>query len=400
MNPYSEDRIPLTNRLKLLGEIMSGPSRILLSPCHMGKHERDLLLDAFDSNWIAPVGPHVDGFEKDVAALVGSKHAVALSAGTAAIHLALRMLGVGPGDRVMASTLTFAATINPIVYQGADPVLIDCDYATWNMDPNLLESELKDAADRNELPKAVVVVDLYGQCADYDPIVEMCDRYEVPIVEDAAEALGSTYRGRHAGTLTQMGVYSFNGNKIITTSGGGMLVTDNAEWAEMGRHLATQAREPVPHYQHTKIGYNYRLSNLLAAIGRGQLQVLPDRVAARRENNRHYRDGLADIDGLRFMPEADFGVSNCWLTAFTLDPKKIHVTAEQIRQHLDSLNIEARNVWKPMHLQPVFRDCRVVGGAVSEDLFQRGLCLPSGSSLTYDDRLRVIEGVKQAIANG
>jgi dTDP-4-amino-4,6-dideoxygalactose transaminase len=360
---------------------MTSP-RIYLSPPHMGDDERKLLLEAFDSNWIAPLGPHVDAFEKEVAAKVGAQHAAALSSGTGAIHLALRILGVERGDEVLVSSLTFCGSLNPIVYQGAVPVFIDADRTSWNMDPGLLEEELAAAAKRGRLPKAVIAVDLYGQCADYDRILEACRRYEVPVIEDAAEALGATYRGKGAGTLGAMGVFSFNGNKIITTSGGGMLVSDRKDWIERARFLATQARDPAPHYQHTQIGFNYRMSNLLAAVGRGQLRVLDDRVARRREVNAAYQRLLAGIPGIEFMPEAPYGRSNRWLTCITIDPAAFGATREDVRLHLESLNIEARPVWKPMHLQPVFQGCRARGGAVSADLFERGLCLPSGSSLT------------------
>jgi pyridoxal phosphate-dependent aminotransferase EpsN len=268
------------------------------------------------------------------------------------------------------------------------------------MDPGLLAEELQRRAKRGELPKAVVVVDLYGQCADYDPILAACSMYEIPVVEDAAEALGATYKGKAAGTLGALGVFSFNGNKIITTSGGGMLVSGRSQLMERARFLATQARDPAPHYQHSTIGYNYRLSNLLAAVGRGQLRVLDDRVEARRANNSYYQQAFKDLPGIEFMPEASFGRSNRWLTCVTVDPEVFGADREQIRLHLESLDIEARPVWKPMHLQPVFRDCRMVGGAVSEDLFNRGLCLPSGSSLTVAERERVVDAVRSLAPRG
>jgi pyridoxal phosphate-dependent aminotransferase EpsN len=356
--------------------------RIYLSPPHMGPDERALLLEAFDSNWIAPLGPHVDAFEQEVAARIGVAHAAALSSGTAAIHLALRILGVGPGDEVVASTLTFSATVNPIVYQGATPVFIDAKPDSWNLDPGLLEEELAACAKRGKLPKAVIAVDLYGQCADYDRILAACGRYEVPLIEDAAEALGATYRGRQAGSLGAMGILSFNGNKIITTSGGGMLVSDRKEWIDEARFLATQARDPAPHYQHSRIGFNYRLSNLLAAVGRGQLRALDERVARRRAINASYRRLLAAVPGLAFMPEAPYGRANCWLTCLTIDPEEFGATREEVRQHLERLNIESRPVWKPMHVQPVFSAHRVRGGGVAKGVFEQGLCLPSGSALT------------------
>jgi len=367
--------------------------RIFLSPPHMGPAERSLLLDAFDSNWVAPLGPHVDAFEREFAAKVGAPHAAALSSGTAALHLALLMLGVKPGDEVFTSTLTFAATANAITYVGARPVLIDCDRATWNMNPALLAEALDDAAKRGALPAAVVVVDLYGQCADFDPIVAACARHDVPLIEDAAEALGAFYKGRPAGNFGAIGIFSFNGNKIITTGGGGMLVSQRKEWTDRARFLATQARDPAPHYEHTNVGYNYRLSNLLAAVGRGQLQVLEERVAQRRANNAFYRSALGSQPGIEFMPDAPYGGSTSWLTCITVDPGAFGATREQIRLHLESLDIEARPVWKPMHLQPVFSGCRTVGGAVAAELFERGLCLPSGSSLTDAQRDFIVKAL-------
>ncbi len=367
--------------------------RVFLSPPDVGPNERAMLLDAFDSNWIAPLGPHVDAFEREVAAFAGVDHAAALSSGTAGLHLALQILGVGAGDEVLTSSLTFAATANAIRYVGAAPVFIDSEESTWNMDPALLEAELTRLAAVGKLPKAVLVVDLYGQCADYAPIVDVCARYSVPIVEDAAEALGATYGGKPAGGFGVMGVFSFNGNKIITTSGGGMLVSNNQTWIARARHLATQARDPAPHYEHTDIGFNYRLSNLLAAVGRAQLQGLPVKIGQRRRNNELYRQALGAVPGFSFMPESTKGVSNCWLTCITVDPAKAGVDREAIRKHLESLDIEARPVWKPMHLQPVFSTCRAVGGDVSARLFRDGLCLPSGSSLTDEDRARVIDGI-------
>ncbi len=364
--------------------------RIYLSPPHMGEAERRLLMEAFDSNWISTVGPQVNAFEAEFAALLGAGHAAALSSGTAALHLALVLLGVGPGDEVLCSDLTFAASANAVVYQGALPAFIDSDRATWNMDADLVAEELEDRAKRGRLPKAVIAVDLYGQCADYDRILAACARFEVPVIEDAAEALGAEYRGRPAGSFGALSVFSFNGNKIITTSGGGMLVSTRADWIARARSLASQARDPVPHYEHSAIGYNYRLSNLLAAVGRAQLGRLSDFVSRRRAVNAFYRTALADLDGIDFMPEAPYGRSTCWLTCLTVDPTRFGATAEQIRVHMESHQIEARNVWKPMHLQPVFRTHAIRGGAVSADLFARGLCLPSGSSLSESDLDRVV----------
>ena len=370
--------------------------RIFLSPPHMSGRERELLLDAFDSNWIAPLGPYVDALESEFATLVGTGQAVALSSGTAALHLSLLMMGVGDGDEVLTSTFTFAATTNAITYVGARPVLIDSDRATWNMDPNLLEDELRDCARRNRLPKAVIVVDLYGQCADYEPIRQICAQYEVPIIEDAAEALGASYDGRSAGTFGVLGVFSFNGNKIITSSGGGMLVCDSDYLATRARFLATQSRDPAPHYQHSQIGYNYRMSNLLAAVGLGQLRVLEDRVAARRANFDFYREALADSPGIDFMPEPQRCRSTRWLTCITIDPGRFGATSEEVRLALENANIESRPTWKPMHLQPAFAACRTRGGEVAEDIFRYGLCLPSGSSLTAEDRLRVVDQIFKA----
>ena len=371
-------------------------ARIYLSPPHMGPRERDLLLEAFDSNWIAPLGPHVDGFERDLARAIGVAHAAALSSGTAALHLALRLLGVGPGDRVITSTLTFVATANAIAYTGATPVFIDSTPASWNIDPALLAEELEARARAGTLPRAVVVVDIYGQCADHDAIGQACARHGVPVIEDAAEALGATYKGRGAGTMGTMGVLSFNGNKIITTSGGGMLVSDQAELVERARFLATQAREPAPHYQHAALGYNYRMSNLLAAVGRGQVAVLAERVARRREINAWYRRALADVPGIAFMPRAPYGEPTWWLTCITVDERAFGASREHIRQRLERLDIESRPVWKPMHLQPLYAGCSVRGGGVAERLFATGLCLPSGSSLEDSDLERVAEGILDA----
>lgn len=363
----------------------------------MGDQERTLLLEAFDSNWIAPLGPHVDAFEREFAAKTGVANAAALSSGTGALHLALTILGVGAGDEVLVSTLTFAATANAVTYVGAQPVFIDSDRSSWNMNPSLVAEELAACARRGKLPKAVIAVDLYGQCADYDPIRAACGRYEVPLIEDAAEALGGSYKGKPAGSLGSMGVFSFNGNKIITTSGGGMLVSDRKEWIDRARFLSTQARDPAPHYEHSHIGFNYRMSNLLAAVGRGQLRVLEERVAQRRSNNAFYRQAL-NVPGIEFMPEASYGRSNGWLTCVTVDPKRFGAGREDIRLHLEKQDIESRPVWKPMHLQPVFKACRMRGGEVANELFERGLCLPSGSSLTAAQRERVAAEVRRVVA--
>jgi dTDP-4-amino-4,6-dideoxygalactose transaminase len=369
--------------------------RIYLSPPHLGGEELELVQEAFASNWVAPLGPHVDAFEKEFAALLGVPHAAALSSGTAALHLALRLLQVRPGDEVLCSSLTFCASATPIIYEGGQPVFIDADRSTWTMDPELLEQELRSCANQGRLPRAVVVVDLYGQCADYEKILPVCAAYDVPVIVDAAEALGATYRGRMAGTFGKMAVFSFNGNKIITTSAGGMLVSEDAALLEQARFLATQARDPAPHYQHSVIGYNYRMSNVLAAIGRGQLRVLPERIAARRRNHEHYRAALGDLPGIEFMPRAAYGVPNYWLTCITIHPQSFGATRETVRLALEAENIDSRPVWKPLHLQPVFADSRVRRGAVAEDLYERGLCLPSGSSLTTEEIERVCRVIRR-----
>lgn len=367
--------------------------RIYLSPPHLDGRERELMLQAYESNWITTLGPHVDAFENEMCAYTGIPYAAALVSGTAALHLALLNLGVSSGDTVFCSTFTFSASANPIVYCGGTPVFIDSNHQTWNMDANLLADELAICAKRRKLPKAIVVVDLYGQCADYGPILAAASKYGVPVIEDAAEALGATYHGKSAGSFGEMGVLSFNGNKIITTSGGGMLVAANKMYTDRTRFLATQARDQAPHYQHSNIGYNYRLSNILAAIGRAQLETLDKKIVARRVINERYRNAFRDIPGIEFMPEAPYGKSNCWLTCIIVDPEKFGAKHEDIRVHLESCNIESRPLWKPMHLQPVFKECRVVGGRTSEFLFSRGICLPSGSALTPEQIDRISDEI-------
>ena len=378
--------------------------RIYLSPPHLGEREEQLVLEAFRTNWIAPLGPHVDAFEHELCAYTGAPHAVALSSGTAALHLALEALGIGAGDEVWVSTLTFAASVFPLRYVGAVPVFVDADHSSWNMDPALLVDALHHAARRNALPRAVVLVHLYGQCADVRPIADACAAHGVLLIEDAAEALGATYDGRAAGTFGDVGFYSFNGNKIITTSGGGMLVTPHAQVAQRVRMLATQAREPVPHYEHRHVGYNYRLSNVLAGIGRGQLEQLEARVAARRAVFARYDASIGALPGLTLMPEASYGRSGIrstrWLTTLTIDAAQFGVDHETVRVALEAQQIEARPVWKPMHQQPVFAGCRVIGGAVSDALFATGLCLPSGSSLTPAQQHRVIDVVQSCAEAG
>jgi pyridoxal phosphate-dependent aminotransferase EpsN len=368
--------------------------RIYLSPPYLTGHEKPLVDDAFASNWVAPLGPHVDAFEAEAGRVVGVPHAAALSSGTAALHLALRLLGVGPGDEVLCSSFTFSASANPIVYEGASPVFVDCD-ESWTIDPNLVERELRTMAAAGRRPKALVTVDLYGQTCDYGALEGLCERYGVPLVEDAAEALGATCNGRGAGSFGVAGVLSFNGNKIITTSGGGMLLSNDGELIRKVRFLATQARDPAPHYQHSQIGFNYRMSNVLAALGRGQLQTLAERVTARRAHFAAYREALGDLPGVGFMPEAPWGMSNRWLTCITIEPGAFGASREDVRLALEAEDIEARPVWKPMHLQPVFAGCRAVGGGVSARIFETGLCLPSGSGMPEADRARVISVVRR-----
>jgi len=366
-------------------------NRIYLSPPHMSGEELKLVEEVFESNWIAPVGPDVDAFEREFCEAVGAGHAVALSSGTAALHLALEVLGIGPGDEVVCSDFTFAASANAIVYTGAKPVFVDCDPATWNIDTALFAQVLEDRAKTGDIPKAVIAVHLYGQSSDLDPIIEACERHGVILIEDAAESLGALYKGKFSGTIAKLGTFSFNGNKIITTSGGGMLVSKDEKLAEAARFLATQARDPAPHYQHSRIGYNYRLSNVLAAIGRGQLLVLEQRVAEKRRIFDHYLEVLGKLPGIDFMPEADYGRSNRWLTCLTIDPDLFGADREQVRLALEKENIESRPVWKPMHMQPVFAAAEIFGGSVCERIFERGLCLPSGTALTSSDLERVAE---------
>ena len=366
------------------------PDRIYLSPPHVSARDRELLLDAFDSNWVAPLGPHVDAFEREAAEVTGRGRAVALASGTAALHLALLTLGVGPGDRVLVPTTTFAATANAVTYVGAQPVFVDVTAQTWTLDPELVEQELDRARLAGEPVAAVLPVDLYGQACDYEPLEKSCHRHGALLVEDAAEALGSTYRDRPAGSFGDAAVLSFNGNKILTTSGGGMLLTDRDDVADRVHHLATQAREPALHYEHRDIGYNYRLSNLLAAIGRAQLEQLPERVAARQRVRARYAEALGSVPGVTLMPEATYGTSNCWLTCVLLDPEVFGATPADVCAYLGEQQIEARPTWKPMHLQPVFADAERVGGAVAEGIFARGLCLPSGSALTEQQQERVV----------
>jgi len=361
----------------------------------MSGAEEPLVHAVFASNWIAPLGPDVDAFEEEFARYVGAAHAVALGSGTAAVHLALILAGVQAGDDVIVSTLTFSASVNPIRYLGATPVFVDSEPESWNMDARLLDDVVRRRAREGRRVAAVIAVHLYGQTADLDSIIAICEQHGADLIEDAAEALGASYRGRHPGTFGRVGIFSFNGNKIITTSGGGMLVTADGGLARHARKLAAQARDPAPHYEHSEIGYNYRLSNVLAAIGRGQLAVIEDRVAARRRNFDAYRAALGDLSGLSFQPEAAWGRHTRWLTCILIDPSQFGADREALRLALEAENIEARPLWKPMHLQPIFAGCPVAGGAVAERLFEQGLCLPSGSSLSDSDRSRVVDVVRR-----
>ena len=387
-------------------------SRIFLSLAHMGGHEQQFIQQAFDTNWVVPLGPNVDAFEKDLEAFLnkqevaplprplstwrggrGEVHVAALTAGTAALHLGLVLLGVEAGDEVICQSFTFSASANPIRYQGATPVFVDSEPDTWNLSPEFLEEAIRDRIKKGKKPKAIIPVYLYGMPAKMDEILDVANRYEIPILEDAAEALGSEYKGIRCGTMGELAGLSFNGNKIITTSGGGALVSKNEEYIKKARFLATQARDAAPHYQHSQIGYNYRMSNIVAGIGRGQMEVLPQRIEQRRKNNQYYRKHLSNIAGISFQtePSADF-FSNYWLTSIIIDPEKTGgVTREDLRLALEQANIESRPLWKPMHLQPVFSSCPYYGGEISETLFNNGLCLPSGSSLTENDLERVVE---------
>jgi dTDP-4-amino-4,6-dideoxygalactose transaminase len=362
----------------------------------MSDVERDFLLEAFDSNWIAPLGPQVDAFESEVAEYVGVAHALALSSGTAGLHLAMVALGVGPGDHVLVPTQTFVATANAVRYVGATPVFVDTDPQTWTVDPGLVHDELERRAAAGSLPKAVITVDLYGQSCDHEPILAACERFGVPVVEDAAEALGATYRGARLGRFGAVGVLSFNGNKILTTGGGGMLLSSDPALIDRARHLASQAREPVTHYEHVDLGYNYRLSNLSAAVGRGQLRTLEERIALRRSTAARYRAALSEVPGLCFMPIAPYGEPNGWLTCVTIDPDRFGASRDEVIRKLEARNIEARPVWKPMHLQPLYAGAPTVGGSASEALFAAGLCLPSGSDLSRGACERVISAILDA----
>lgn len=361
--------------------------RLYLSPPEISPHDHASVAAVLTSNWVAPVGPHLTQFEDALAQRVGQAYAVALNSGTAALHLALQLLGVGPGDRVICPSFTFIASANPICYLGAEPVFVDSEAATWNMDPQQLEAALQ----AEESVAAVIVVHLYGQCAQMDAILEICQRYDVPLIEDAAEALGASYQGRPAGSMGDLSFFSFNGNKIITTSGGGMLMTGRSDWAERARSLATQAREPVLHYEHRTVGYNYRMSNVLAGLGLSQLEDLQRRIAARRAHFEVYQTALAGLAGIDFMPIVDADGANYWLSCLTVDPVQCGTDRDHIIAALEAEDIESRPLWKPLHLQPVFAGKAYYGARCAEQLFEWGLCLPSGSGMSAAERQRVIE---------
>lgn len=396
-----------------LKDIVHGPSKsmsvvpndkwdgepLFLSPPHMTGKEEAYVREAFQTNWVAPEGPQVSAFEQEFSRVVGSQAASAVNSGTAALHLALRLVGVKEGDDVIVPTFTFAATAFPVLYLNARPVLIDSERDSWNMDPNLLEEALHERAQQGRQAAAVVPVHIYGQSANMDRIVELCERYRVPFIEDAAEALGASYAGRHVGTFGRIGIFSFNGNKVITTSAGGMLVSDELDLVKASRKLAKQAREDKPHYEHVEIGYNYRMSNVLAGIGRAQLTALPERVAARRRHFDQYVEALADLPGVKFMPEAQWGIHSRWLTTLTVDPKLFGAENQDIQRALAEEKIESRPLWKPLHQQTVFTGVRKYGGAVADELFEKGVSLPSGSSLTETDLHRVAEIIRKVHVN-
>ena len=373
---------------------MSQNKRIYLSSPHMSGEEMKYIKKAFDQNWVAPLGPNVDAFEETLARYCCVKYAAALSSGTAAIHLALIIMGVGPGDEVLASSFTFSATINPIVYQGATPILVDCEPKTWNMDPQLLEAAIKDRIKKGKKPKAIIPVHLYGMPANMEEMLRIAEKYEIPIIEDAAEAFGSRFKEKPVGSFSKMAVLSFNGNKIITTSGGGALISNDKEMIDKARFFATQARDKAPHYQHSQVGYNYRMSNILAGIGRGQMEVIEDRVKKRRDTFFFYKKNLGNYEGIKFLEEPDESYfSNHWLTTILIDPTKSGRTREVLQKELEKDNIETRPLWKPMHLQPAFSSCPAYLNGVSNELFANGLCLPSGTNMSDIDRMRVLEAI-------
>ena len=376
-----------------------GNSKIWLSSPHMGGREFEYVKEAFDTNWIAPLGPHVDGFEKDLCNFTGASNAAALNTGTGAIHLALILLGVQAGDEVICQSFTFSASANPIVYQGAIPIFVDSETDTWNMCPKHLRIAIEDRILKGKKPKAIIPVHLYGMPAKMEEILSIADEFEIPVIEDAAEGLGSSINGKSCGTFGNLGVLSFNGNKIITTSGGGALISANEAFIKQARFLATQARDNAPHYQHSHIGYNYRMSNVSAAIGRGQMEVLQDRVKQRRLNYDFYANALKDFAGIFFLPEPEGLFSNRWLSCILVDATLTNngITREDIRLALEKENIESRPLWKPMHLQPVFEASDFYGDGTSAKLFKQGLCLPSGSNLTREDLNRVVTVIEKML---
>jgi pyridoxal phosphate-dependent aminotransferase EpsN len=360
----------------------------------MGGSELRYIHDAFQSNWLSSVGPNLTAFENIFQERIGLP-AVALATGTAAMHLALRLVGVTEGDEVFSPTLTFIGGVTPILLLGAKPVFLDSDTESWNLSPAVLETALKTKAARNRLPRAVIVTHLFGQCADMDPILSLCEQYGVPVVEDAAEAVGSLYKGRPAGTFSEVAAFSFNGNKIVTTTGGGMLVSKRTAWVEKARFWAQQARDPGLAYEHSEIGYNYRMSNVLAGIGRGQMEVLDDHIRLRRAVAFRYRDAFADLDGIQFAPQASYGFHTNWLSCFLIDEARFGVDRDSMIHALGAENIEARPIWKPMHMQPLFACAERFEGAIAEDIFRRGICLPSSSSLSEEDQELVIRLVRE-----
>ncbi|WP_164667679.1 DegT/DnrJ/EryC1/StrS family aminotransferase [Virgibacillus doumboii] len=386
-----------------LKEGKSKLGRLFLSSPHMSGNEQKYIQEAFDLNWVAPLGNNVDGFECELASYNSINGASVVTSGTAAIHLALRLLNVGTDDTVFCSSLTFVASANPILYQGANPVLIDSEMDTWNMSPKALKRAFEDAEKNGELPKAVVIVNLYGQSARMEVLMDICNSYGVPVIEDAAESLGSEYKGRKSGTFGKFGIFSFNGNKIITTSGGGALVSNDEESLKKVRFLSTQARDPAVHYQHSEVGYNYRMSNIVAGIGRGQLEVLDKRVEQRRAVFERYFEAFGNVPGFEFQPELEGTKSNRWLTALTIDPKQTGISRHEIIEKLAEYDIEARPVWKPMHLQPLFEGVvyypHEEGNSVSDYLFEYGLCLPSGSNMTVKEQNNVISIIERFIAD-
>jgi pyridoxal phosphate-dependent aminotransferase EpsN len=373
-------------------------THIPLSVPHMGGAEVGYVQQAFSTNWLSTVGPNLTALEADFTRLVG-RASLAVSSGTAAIHLAIKLIGLKPGDEVVTSTLTFVASCNPILYQGGRPVFIDSDRISWNLDPHLLSEFLRKRAKANRLPKAVLVVHILGQSADMDPILECCRRYEIPLIEDAAESLGAQYKGQLVGSLGDVGVYSFNGNKIITSTGGGMLVSPRKEWVEKARYWSTQACDPDPdlnNYLHSELGYNYRMSNVLAGIARGQLEVLPLRVQQRRAIAFRYRDAFADLPGIELMPQAPYGLHTNWLSCFLIDEKEFGLSSADLIRFLDAANVESRPVWKPMHTQKLYQGYECIGGEVAEDLNRRGICLPSSTCMTEEEQQFVIDRVREA----